>query len=105
MVASLLGRWSERAEIVEVYRMTIARGRRQSRPHAAGVTESLTVINGTVRAGGQGAPADLSSGQAHTFRGDQDHVYEGIAPLSSTVLVMRYPQPLTPPRGADSRSR
>lgn len=89
--AELLGRWVDGAEILETYRMTVGEGRRQSRPHAVGVLESITVISGTVLVGTLDAPAQLSSGQSHTFAGDTEHVYEGLSERSSTVLVMRYP--------------
>lgn len=79
--------------------MTVSVGRRQSRPHAPGVVESITVISGRVRAGTQDAPAQLSSGQSHTFRGDRHHVCEGLAARSSTVLVMRYPMAADDPSG------
>lgn len=89
--AELIGRWTESAEVVEVYRMTVRRGRRRSRSHAAGVVESITVIAGEIAVGGASAPVHLIGGQSHTFAGDQDHVYEGLTDQSSTVLVMRYP--------------
>ena len=81
----------EPREVVEVYRMTVTQGVRRSRPHAAGVTESITVVAGEVSVGVRDYPARLTSGQSHTFPGDREHVYEGLAPSSSTVLVMRYP--------------
>lgn len=89
--AELLDRREDGPEILEVYRMRIGAGRRQSRPHAAAVLESITVIRGTVVVGPLDAPVRLSSGQSHTFRGDTVHVYEGLADHSSAVLVMRYP--------------
>ncbi|WP_306210125.1 helix-turn-helix domain-containing protein [Actinoplanes sp. RD1] len=95
--AELIGRWTEAAEVVEVYRMTVAQGRRQSGSHAAGVVESITVVSGEIEVGVAGDPARLVGGQSHTFPGDRDHCYEGLAPRSSTVLVMRYPPPAGEP--------
>lgn len=89
--AQLLGRWVEPGEVVEVYRMTVAAGRRLSAPHAAGVTESITVLTGQMLVGWEEAPVLLAGGQSHTFPGDRRHVYEGVAAHTSTVLVMRYP--------------
>ncbi len=89
--AELLGRWSEPAEIVEVYRMVVRRGRRESRRHLVGVIESITVVDGEIAVGSTDAPVRLVAGQSHTFPGDRDHIYEGRAERSSTVLVMRYP--------------
>ncbi|GAA3614850.1 XRE family transcriptional regulator [Kineosporia mesophila] len=97
--AELIGRWTEPAELVEVYRMTVGQGRRQSPGHTAGVIESITVVSGEVAVGPTDDPAHLTSGQSHTFPGDQDHVYEGLAHHSTTVLVMRYP--LTPETTGD----
>jgi transcriptional regulator with XRE-family HTH domain len=92
--AELIGRWTESAEVVEVYRMTVSQGRRQSPSHAPGVVESITLVSGQIAVGANDAPAHLVSGQSHTFAGDQDHFYEGLVHRSSAVLVMRYP--LTP---------
>jgi XRE family transcriptional regulator, regulator of sulfur utilization len=89
--AELIGRWTEPGETVEVYRMTISFGQRQSHSHAAGVTETVTVISGEVLVGCNSAPARLASGQSHSFPGDRDHFYEGLLERSSTVLIMRYP--------------
>jgi transcriptional regulator with XRE-family HTH domain len=89
--AELIGRWTESVEVVEVYRMTVSQGRRQSRSHTSGVVESITVVNGEIAVGTTSDPAHLVGGQSHTFPGDQDHFYEGLARQSSTVLVMRYP--------------
>lgn len=89
--AELLGHWAEPAEIVEVYRMVVRRGRRESRHHVTGVVESITVVDGEITVGNIDAPIPLVAGQSHTFPGDRDHVYEGRAERSSTVLVMRYP--------------
>jgi transcriptional regulator with XRE-family HTH domain len=89
--AELIGRWTELAEVVEVYRMTVSQGRRQSQRHAAGVVESITLVSGEIAVGANDDPAHLVGGQSHTFPGDQDHFYEGLAHRSSTVLVMRYP--------------
>ncbi|GLY32311.1 XRE family transcriptional regulator [Kineosporia sp. NBRC 101731] len=89
--AELIGRWTESAELVEVYRMTVGQGRRQSPGHTAGVVESITVVSGEIAVGVNHAPAHLVGGQSHTFPGDQDHFYEGLVHRSSTVLVMRYP--------------
>lgn len=89
--AELIGRWTDPGQVVEVYRMTISAGRRDSKAHTQGVLETVTVISGEVRVGATGDPAHLGTGQSHTFAGDQPHHYEGIADHSSTVLVMRYP--------------
>ncbi|WP_150463256.1 XRE family transcriptional regulator [Nesterenkonia ebinurensis] len=89
--AELIGRWTESAEVVEVYRMTVFRGRRKSRSHTQGVVESITVVSGEIAVGVSDDPAHLISGQSHTFLADQDHFYEGLVHRSSTVLVMRYP--------------
>lgn len=88
--AELLDRWAEGDESVEVYRMAVSAGVRRSRPHAPGVSESLMVISGAVRVGVVGAPVRLTAGQSHSFPGDVEHLYEGLAETSTTVLVLRY---------------
>lgn len=90
--AELIGHWMDATQTVEVYRMSIGAGRRQSRSHTVGVVESITVVSGQILVGAIANPVLLSAGHSHTFPGDQDHFYEGLVPLSSTVLVMRYPR-------------
>lgn len=89
--AELIGRWTEADETVEVYRLTISKGRRDSQPHAPGVLETVTVLNGSVEIGAPDHPSRLVAGQSHTFAGDREHIYQGLTEHSGAVLVMRYP--------------
>lgn len=90
--AALLDRWRDDAGVVEVYRMTIDRRTRESLPHAAGVSETVTLIDGTIEIGTSNAPVRLEALNSHSFAGDHPHVYRGVAPLSVALLVMRYPR-------------
>lgn len=90
--ATLLDRWRDDAGVVEVYRMTIDQQTRESLPHAPGVSETVTLIDGTIEVGNNNAPVRLEAPNSHSFAGDHPHVYRGIAPLSVALLVMTYPQ-------------
>lgn len=91
--ASLIDRWSDETDLVEIYRVSITQETRQSSPHAAGVTEILTVIDGAVEVGHAGATVQIHATESHSFAGDRPHLYRGITPVSTAILIMRYPAP------------
>lgn len=93
--ANLIDRWSDDGGLVEIYRVSISQETRRSRPHAAGVTEILTLIDGAVEVGDIGATVELRGGESHAFAGDRAHLYRGIADRSTAILAMRYPAPKT----------
>ena len=63
---------------VEVWRWLLHPGERQdSRPHPAGVTETLTVIRGQMRLVVGDAERRLRTGTTTMFAGDVPHAYEG----------------------------
>lgn len=89
--AKLLDRWSNEAGLVEIYRVSISQEIRESLPHADGVTEILTLIDGAIEVGNTGAIVQLRAAESHAFAGDLPHIYRGIAPLSVAILTMSYP--------------
>jgi len=91
--AYLIGRWTELGETIEVYRMTIRAGRRRSKAHAAGVVETISVLSGRIEVGPSEAPVQLREGGSHTFAADRGHIYNGLSQVSTTILIMRYPNP------------
>lgn len=91
VVADLLDRWSDDDGVCEVYRVTLDEHTQHSKPHMAGVIETLTVISGAAEVGLTTAPALISAGQSHTFAGDAPHIYRGANGHATGVLVMYYP--------------
>jgi transcriptional regulator with XRE-family HTH domain len=63
---------------VEVWRWTLHPGERHdSRPHGAGVVETVTVLRGRLRLVLGDAAHDLRAGTTTTFGADLPHAYEG----------------------------
>jgi transcriptional regulator with XRE-family HTH domain len=89
--AILIDRWSDETGLVEIYRVSISQETRRSRAHAAGVSETLTLIDGAIEVGEVGKTVQLQAAESHSFAGDQAHHYRGIAIRSTAILVMRYP--------------
>ncbi len=56
------------------------------------MSETVTLIDGTIEVGNSNAPVQLEARNSHSFAGDRPHFYRGIAPLSVALLVMTYPQ-------------
>lgn len=91
VVAILLDRWSDDQGFCEVYRVSLEDRVQKSRPHLAGVVETLTVIGGAVQVGTVDDPVTITTAQSHTFAGDVPHLYRGIGGLATGVLTMYYP--------------
>jgi transcriptional regulator with XRE-family HTH domain len=92
--AVLIDRFTDASAISELYRTTLAAGRRQhSDPHAAGVTEHWIVYAGAVELGPLDALRRLGPGDSAAFRADVPHRYtvEPGADATATLLV-RYPR-------------
>jgi len=91
--AVLVDRFADVAATTELYRVTVAAGRRQdSAPHAPGVTEHWIVYAGVLELGPVGEPVRLGAGESTTFTGDVPHAYRagGHADVAAALLV-RYP--------------
>jgi hypothetical protein len=90
--AVLVDRFVDVLATTELYRVTIAAGRRErSKPHAPGVTEHWIVYAGVLDLGPDDAQTTLAAGESASFAGDVPHRYharEG-ADVAAT-LVVRY---------------
>jgi transcriptional regulator with XRE-family HTH domain len=92
--AVLVDRFLDVLATTELYRVTIAAGRRQrSAPHGPGVTEHWIVYGGVLDLGPDDAQTTLAAGESTSFRGDVPHRYRAHAGADVTAtLVVRYPR-------------
>jgi len=75
----------------DLYLITMEPGEpRRAQPHIRGTVEHVVVGAGRVRAGPADAPVELGPGDYACFPGDLPHVYEGLRPSSTAVLVMEH---------------
>lgn len=75
----------------DLYTITMEPGRpRLAQPHIRGTVEHLVVSAGLVRCGPADAPVELAPGDYACFPGDVPHLYEGLQPASTAVLVMEH---------------
>jgi transcriptional regulator with XRE-family HTH domain len=98
--AVLVDRFVDVAATTELYRVTLAAGRRQdSAPHSAGVTEHWIVYAGALELGPNGETVRLGPGESSTFTADVPHGYraDGNADVAAALLV-RYPNTTAPRR-------
>ncbi len=73
---------------VDVYWMSCAPNTlREAEAHSPGTYETVTIINGQIDVGVTADFKTLSAGEAHTFRGDQPHIYR-TGELWTTLLVV-----------------
>lgn len=77
--------------LAELYEVGFATRARHAGPHPAGVTESLILTAGRLRAGPAGQPVELSAGDFVRFPGDVPHLYQAIGAPAHGVLVMSHP--------------
>jgi transcriptional regulator with XRE-family HTH domain len=90
--AVLVDRFVDVLATTELYRVTIAAGRRQrSAPHAPGVTEHWIVYAGVLQLGPDDAQTKLAAGESRSFTADVPHRYRAHqgADVKAT-LVVRY---------------
>jgi transcriptional regulator with XRE-family HTH domain len=77
--------------VTEVYEATMEPGELyRAEPHLPGVTESVIVIRGQMRAGPIDATVELAPGDRATFAADQLHSYEARTPGTRAILVLSY---------------
>jgi len=97
VTAILMDRWSADALLLEAYRARVDTTTQHSVGHAAGVSETITVIQGRVRVGCLDALVELSAGQSHHYAGDRPHRFEALLGPAEVLLLMQYPAPATTP--------
>jgi len=91
--AVLVDRFADAAATNELYRVSIAAGRRQdSAPHASGVTEHWIVYAGALELGPVEKAVRLGAGESTTFAGDVPHAYRAVGHTDvAAALLVRYP--------------
>ncbi|WP_191600878.1 helix-turn-helix domain-containing protein [Marinomonas algicola] len=76
---------------VDVYWMSCAPNTiKQSEPHIAGTTETITLISGELLAGENNDLHHLSIGKAHTFAADVPHSYQTDDSWATLMVVITY---------------
>lgn len=76
---------------VDVYWMSCAPNTvKQSEPHIAGTTETLTLISGALLAGENDDLRQLEIGKAHTFAADVPHTYQTGDEWAMLMTVITY---------------
>ena len=76
---------------VDVYWMSCAPNTvKQSEPHIAGTTETLTLISGALLAGENDDLRQLEIGKAHTFAADVPHTYQTGDEWATLMMVITY---------------
>ena len=90
VAATFIGSWTHLG-LHEVYRATVRPQRQISDAHAAGVEETITVVDGTIEVGPIGETAVLSVGQSARFPGDRPHQYMAIGGPAEVTILIHYP--------------
>ncbi|UTW00798.1 helix-turn-helix domain-containing protein [Marinomonas rhizomae] len=76
---------------VDVYWMSCAPNTvKQSEPHIAGTTETVTLISGKLLAGESNDLHELEIGKAHTFAADVPHCYQTDDSWATLMMVITY---------------
>lgn len=97
--ATLLGRWTVGATLVEAYRATLMPDRQESAAHAHGIEETVTVIRGRVRVGPRGGEQELCAGESLRYSGDVPHRFQALDDTADVILLMHYPSHTGPEEG------
>ena len=77
---------------VEVYAIEVDATEQASAAHLPGVEECLIVTGGSVRTGPGDEPVDLAEGDSVRFGAASPHVYRGLGPRNTALLLMLYPR-------------
>ncbi|WP_243231448.1 helix-turn-helix domain-containing protein [Microbacterium sp. CIAB417] len=89
--ATLLDRWTVGSSLVEAYRATLTSDHQESRAHAHGIEETVTVIRGRVLVGPTGAAQELRAGESVRYPGDAPHRFHALGDAADVILLMHYP--------------
>ncbi|MCD0451527.1 helix-turn-helix domain-containing protein [Actinocorallia sp. API 0066] len=94
VTALLLETFEDASHTTELYRLHIRPGRRQISPaHPEGVTEYLTVFQGTALVGPPDAPLTLPPGSHASWVSDTPHLYATATPEEvHASLLIRHPR-------------
>lgn len=89
--ATLVDRFELAQCLVEVYRASISETVQHSDPHANGVEETVTVVEGRVVVGD--GSQELTAGESHRYRGDEPHLFRSVGGSATALILMHYPRP------------
>ncbi|QII09294.1 helix-turn-helix domain-containing protein (plasmid) [Rhodococcoides fascians A25f] len=89
--AVLIDRFEAATHMVEVYRASISETVQHSNPHASGVEETVTVIDGRVVVGSK--QKEIRAGESHRYRGDEPHLFRSAGGVATVLILMHYPLP------------
>ncbi|GAB2834834.1 XRE family transcriptional regulator [Actinocorallia aurea] len=95
VTAELLETFEDAAWTTELYRLRILPGRRQISPaHPVGVTEHLTVFQGTALVGPPEGPLTVPAGAHASWTSDTPHLYAtATSEEVHAALLIRHPHP------------
>lgn len=75
----------------DLYRVVVQPGEpRMSDPHQAGTLEHVVISTGRALVGPLDAPVELGPGDYITYPGDTPHLFKGLEPGTSAVMVMEH---------------
>ncbi|MDQ1206080.1 helix-turn-helix domain-containing protein [Microbacterium sp. SORGH_AS_0862] len=89
--AILLDKWTVGSTLIEAYRATLTTDRQESRAHAHGIEETITVIRGRVLIGPPGTEQELRAGESVRYPGDGPHRFQALDDAADVILLMHYP--------------
>lgn len=92
VTARLLDRSTADSDRFEIYDLQIVRpGRRVSPGYEQAVMEHVYVRAGSLLAGPEAAPIELTEGDYAAYRADSAHVYEAVTDVARAICVVRHP--------------
>lgn len=89
--AILVDRFETGSYLVEVYRASVSETLQHSAPHASGIEETVTVIDGRVVIGN--GDKEIRAGESHRYRGDEPHSFRSVDGVAAVLILMHYPLP------------
>lgn len=89
--APLLDKWTVGSTLIEAYRATLTTDRQESRAHAHGIEETVTVIRGRVLVGPTGSEQEVGVGESIRYPGDAPHLFRALDDTADVILLMHYP--------------
>lgn len=98
--AILVDRFETGSQLIEVFRASISETVQHSAPHASGIEETVTVIDGGVVVGN--GDKEIGAGESHRYRGDEPHSFRSVDGVAAVLILMHYPLPSqTRPKGTN----
>jgi transcriptional regulator with XRE-family HTH domain len=98
--AVMLDRWAVGTGLIEAFRATLTVERQESAAHAEGVEETVTVVRGRILIGPSHSERELREGESLRYPGDVPHHFQALGDPAEVVLLMHYPNHITPEKGS-----